>query len=51
MLDSYRGDDWTRTATFPWGERDALTTARNAVHEGHHHLRDVERVLGVVRGR
>jgi hypothetical protein len=51
VLDSYRGDDWTRTATFPWGERDALTTARNAVHEGHHHLRDVERVLGVVRGR
>lgn len=51
VLDSYRGDDWTRAATFPWGERDALTTARNAVHEGHHHLRDVERVLADVRGR
>lgn len=51
VLDSYRGDDWTRDAAFPWGERDALTTARNAVHEGHHHLRDVERVLASVRGR
>lgn len=37
---------WTCTASFPWGERDVLDTARNAVHEGEHHLRDVERVLG-----
>jgi len=51
VLDGYRGDDWTRTAHFQWGERDALTTARNAVHEGHHHLRDVEHVLAAVRGR
>jgi len=41
-------EDWTRTASFPWGERDALTMARNGVHEGVHHLRDVERVLEAV---
>ena len=44
-------DDWTRTATFEWGERDLLAMARNAVHEGAHHLRDVEAVLQQVRGR
>ena len=50
-LGEARGEDWNRTGRFPWGERDLLTTARNAVHEGHHHLRDVERVLDAVRGR
>lgn len=50
-IDQVSPDDWTRTATFPWGERDAITMTRNAVHEGHHHLRDVERVLTAVRGR
>jgi hypothetical protein len=44
-------NDWGRTGTFPWGERDILTTARNATHEGSHHLRDVERVLRAVIGR
>lgn len=39
---------WERTADFPWGERDTLDTARNAVHEGEHHLHDVRRVLGAV---
>lgn len=38
-------DAWERTADFPWGGRDALDMARNAVHEGEHHLHDVERVL------
>ncbi len=42
---------WSRTATFPFGERDALTMARNAVHEGSHHLRDVAAVLSRVIGR
>jgi hypothetical protein len=42
---------WSRTATFPWGDRDALTMARNAVHEGYHHLRDIELVLRRVVGR
>ena len=43
--------EWTRLAAFPFGERDALTMARNAVHEGVHHLRDVNRVLEQVTGR
>jgi hypothetical protein len=42
---------WSRTATFPWGERDALTMMRNMVHEGYHHLRDVEDVRKRVVGR
>jgi hypothetical protein len=42
-------DDWTRPGTFPWGERDLLTMARNAVHEGYHHLRDIDDVLQRVR--
>lgn len=50
-LQRAKGDDWNRTGTFSWGERDLLMTARNAVHEGHHHLRDVERVLDAVRRR
>lgn len=40
---------WTRTATFPWGERDLLTMLQNAVHEGVHHLKDIEKVLKQVR--
>jgi hypothetical protein len=40
------GDDqWSRTATFPWGERDVLTIARNGVHESVHHLMDVRKGL------
>lgn len=41
-------DEWERTATYPWGERDLLDMARNAVHEGVHHLHDVSRVLSAV---
>jgi hypothetical protein len=43
--------DWNRTGTFDWGEREAIDMARNAVHEGAHHLRDIEKVLTQVRGR
>lgn len=51
-VEAVEPDDWTsRTATFPWGDRDLLTMVRNAVHEGSHHLRDVERVLDAARGR
>ena len=50
-LDAVGADEWTRVATFPWGERDILATTRNAVHEGSHHLRDVTDVLDAVRGR
>ena len=49
VLDRLDADAWSRTATFPWGERDLLTMTRNAVHEGSHHLRDVERVLEAAR--
>lgn len=49
-LDNVTGDDWLRVATFPWGDRDLLMMTRNAVHEGSHHLRDVERVLDSARG-
>jgi hypothetical protein len=42
-------DAWHRTASFPWGERDLLTMVRNAVHEGSHHLRDVQHVLAAAR--
>jgi uncharacterized damage-inducible protein DinB len=48
-LDQVATQDWLRTATFPFGERDILTMARNAVHEGSHHLRDVQRVLQQAR--
>lgn len=45
VIDGIDPSAWTRTATFSWGDRDALTIARNAVHEGSHHLGDVEKVL------
>jgi S-DNA-T family DNA segregation ATPase FtsK/SpoIIIE len=45
VIDSVSVDDLARTAVFPWGERDVLTMIRNGVHEGKHHLRDVELVL------
>jgi len=44
-------DDWTRTALVDGSQRDALSLARDGVHEGAHHLRDVQRVLNAVRGR
>ena len=43
--------DWRRTMLVDGVERTALWTARNAVHEGSHHLRDVDRVLRAVVGR
>lgn len=48
-LENVHGDEWSRTGVFPWGERDVLTMARNAVHEGHHHLRDVQRGIAANR--
>lgn len=51
VLESVPADDWTRTGLLEARERDALTVARNGVHEGSHHLRDVQRVLNQVRGR
>ncbi len=51
VLEGVRADDWTRTGRLEAGERDAVTVARDGVHEGSHHLRDVQRVLNQVRGR
>jgi hypothetical protein len=41
---------WSKTGTYSFGEREALDMARNAVHEGYHHLRDVQSVLSRVIG-
>jgi hypothetical protein len=38
-------DEAAREADFPWGRRDALTMAQNAVHELTHHLVDARRGL------
>lgn len=51
IVEAVDADDWTRIGHFEWGDRTALAMARNAVHEGSHHLRDVQRVLAEVRGR
>jgi hypothetical protein len=51
ILDATNADDWSRVGHFAWGDRTALDMARNAVHEGSHHLRDAQRVLSEVRGR
>lgn len=40
---------WSRMGSFAWGERDLLTMLQNAVHEGIHHLMDIERGLKKVR--
>jgi hypothetical protein len=49
-IDDVGIDELDRSARFPWGRRDILTMIRNGVHEGKHHLRDVERGLDVVVG-
>lgn len=49
------GDDWTRTGALGETQVSALDVLREAVHEGAHHLRDVEQVLreadAEIRGR
>lgn len=49
VVEEVDADDWTRLGHFDFGDRTALDMARNAVHEGAHHLRDVQRVLAAVR--
>ena len=44
-------DAWGRTAVVDDTPRDVLWLAREGVHQGAHHLRDVERVLHQVLGR
>jgi hypothetical protein len=50
VLRDVDANDWGRLGHFSWGDRDMLTMARNAVHEGSHHLRDVDRVLRAIVG-
>lgn len=40
---------WSRTAEFPWGERDLLVMLQNAAHEGVHHLKDAEKGVSAAR--
>ena len=47
----FTADDWSRKAQYPYGERELIDIARNMVHEGVHHLRDVENVLRAVIGK
>lgn len=51
VLEGVLADEWTRPGTFDWGERDVLAITRNAVHEGSHHLRDIDRGLRAVHSR
>lgn len=51
VLADVRPDDWARTGLIDGVERNALSVAREGIHEGSHHLRDVQRVLATVRGR
>ncbi len=43
-------NSWGRMASFGWGDRDLLTMLQNAVHEGVHHLQDIESGFAKVRG-
>jgi hypothetical protein len=48
---AFSADDWSRTGEFDYGQREVIDQLRNMVHEGVHHLRDVERVLRAVIGK
>lgn len=48
VLQELDDTQWEHEADFPWGRRDVLDMARNAVHEGEHHLQDVEQVIAAV---
>lgn len=43
------GDDWVRKGTLGGADVSALDVLREAVHEGAHHLRDLERVIAAAR--
>ena len=43
------GDDWIRKGTLGDAEVSALDVLREAVHDGAHHLRDLERVIEAAR--
>lgn len=47
-LEGVQGEDWNRTVVREGEEISVLWMARNTVHEGAHHLRDIEKVLRAV---
>jgi len=47
----FTADDWSRKAEYPYGQRELVDIVRNMVHEGVHHLRDLENVLRAVIGK
>jgi hypothetical protein len=49
-IENVPNDAWSKTGTYSFGDREALDMARNAVHEGYHHLRDTQSVLARVIG-
>ncbi|HEX8771073.1 MAG TPA: DinB family protein [Acidimicrobiales bacterium] len=51
ILDAVPDEGWDRVGFARGEERSVLYTARRAVHEGHHHLLDIGRVMRNVRGR
>ena len=48
-IDQTRAEEWSRVGVRSGKEVSALEVAREAVHEGAHHLRDIERVLSEMR--
>jgi DinB superfamily len=53
-LEALSPDQWARRGIYSYPEpteRDMAWLARHTVHEGHHHLLDVGRVLRAARGR
>jgi len=54
MFEAMNADQWARTGIYGYPEpteRDMRWIARHTIHEGHHHLLDVGRVLRAARGR
>lgn len=49
QLERVDPEGWRREASLPWGDWELLDIAQLAVHEGAHHLRDVEKVLIAAR--
>jgi hypothetical protein len=50
-LEDVPATSWDRVGIARGQERSVLFTAQRAVHEGHHHLLDIGRVMRTVRGR
>jgi S-DNA-T family DNA segregation ATPase FtsK/SpoIIIE len=49
-LEALNADEWQRTGTYNWPERRVRTVewiGRHTIHEGEHHLRDIDRLVGL----